>query len=206
MAATVNYSWTYPTVGADVDTWGGILNTLFIDADADLFAVQGTADGALQRAGGTMTGDIILAGDPTNVLHPATKQYVDAADVLKLDLAGGEMGGTLLAKQAYTAPVVDTIAGANLTIDCADSNVFTVAMTANVSSFTLSNPGNGQTVNIRFTQDGTGSRTITWPASFKWASGNSIPLSTAPNAVDLLVATWFNDTSSWLVSLSKALA
>lgn len=38
--------------------------------------------GALQRSGGTMTGPIVLAADPTANLHPATKQYVD-------DNAGG---------------------------------------------------------------------------------------------------------------------
>lgn len=31
----------------------------------------------LQLAGGTMTGDLTLAGDPTDALHAATKQYVD---------------------------------------------------------------------------------------------------------------------------------
>lgn len=34
--------------------------------------------GALQKAGGTMTGPLVLSGDPTSPLHPATKAYVDA--------------------------------------------------------------------------------------------------------------------------------
>lgn len=34
--------------------------------------------GALQRSGGTMTGTLTLAADPTNPLESATKQYVDA--------------------------------------------------------------------------------------------------------------------------------
>ncbi len=37
--------------------------------------------GHLLLAGGTMTGDILLANDPTNVLHPSTKQYTDARAV-----------------------------------------------------------------------------------------------------------------------------
>lgn len=36
--------------------------------------------GALQRSGGTMTGPITLAADPTVAMHAATKQYVDAGD------------------------------------------------------------------------------------------------------------------------------
>lgn len=32
----------------------------------------------LKKSGGTMTGDLTLAGDPTSALHAATKQYVDS--------------------------------------------------------------------------------------------------------------------------------
>lgn len=35
----------------------------------------------VEVAGDTMTGDLTLSGDPTNALHAATKQYVDALDV-----------------------------------------------------------------------------------------------------------------------------
>lgn len=37
---------------------------------------QGIAD-SLQKDGGTMTGELILSGDPTDKLQAATKQYVD---------------------------------------------------------------------------------------------------------------------------------
>lgn len=39
---------------------------------------DGRITGALQRSGGTMTGTLTLAADPTNALESATKQYVDA--------------------------------------------------------------------------------------------------------------------------------
>lgn len=50
----------------------------------------------LPLAGGTMTGDIVLAGDPTSALHPATKQYTDAADALRVLKAGDTMTGPLV--------------------------------------------------------------------------------------------------------------
>lgn len=50
----------------------------------------------LPLAGGTMTGDITLAGDPDAALKPATKQYADAADALALPKAGGTMTGDLV--------------------------------------------------------------------------------------------------------------
>jgi len=50
-------------------TWDG---TQWVDT-----ATAHQHDTYLQLIGGSMTGDIILAGDPTLPLHPATKQYVD---------------------------------------------------------------------------------------------------------------------------------
>lgn len=50
--ATVNYSWTLPTVGASVNTWGTLLNNILIDIDAKMFP----------RTGGTITGDTSVTG------------------------------------------------------------------------------------------------------------------------------------------------
>ena len=48
---------------------------------ADSSAATGLAwVGHLPLAGGTLTGDLTLSADPTNVLHAATKQYVDQAE------------------------------------------------------------------------------------------------------------------------------
>lgn len=43
--------------------------------------------------GGTLAGDLILAGDPTSDLMAATKQYVDDADALKAPLASPALTG-----------------------------------------------------------------------------------------------------------------
>jgi len=42
-----------------------------------VYSVKSTADGALQRSGGTMTDFLTLSADPTSNLHAVTKQYVD---------------------------------------------------------------------------------------------------------------------------------
>lgn len=55
---------------------GNVDNTS--DADKPIStATQSALDAKLSLAGGTMTGKITLDGDPTQALHPATKQYVD---------------------------------------------------------------------------------------------------------------------------------
>lgn len=41
-------------------------------------AIQTQLDAKLPKAGGTMTGDLVLAGDPDSALKAATKQYVDS--------------------------------------------------------------------------------------------------------------------------------
>jgi len=99
---------------------------------------------------------------------------------------------------AHTAPVT-VAAAATTTLDCALSNVFRVTMGANVSTLTLNNPRDGQTIIISFTQDATGSRTLAWPATFRWPNNTAATLSTAANRTDLLQATW--NGLVWLVAL-----
>jgi hypothetical protein len=71
-------------------------NEVSQQAIAQALAAVATANAALPRAGGTMTGAIVLAGDPAQPLNPATKQYTDAADALKLNLTGGTMTGPIV--------------------------------------------------------------------------------------------------------------
>lgn len=64
--------------------------------------------------GDTMTGPLVLPGDPTFNLQAATKQYVDAGDSLRVLKSGDTMTGALvlpgnptLALQAATKQYVD---------------------------------------------------------------------------------------------------
>jgi hypothetical protein len=93
-----------------------------------------------------------------------------------------------------------------MTLDASLSNVFTTTLTASITvAPTITNPKDGQTINWFLTQDSTGSRLITgyWPASFKWPGGSAGVLSTAANAVDLLVATYRATPGYWYASLVK---
>lgn len=55
---TTNFGWTLPQIGADTNAWGLHLNNNLTAQDGTLFAVQGTANGALPKAGGVMTGPV----------------------------------------------------------------------------------------------------------------------------------------------------
>jgi hypothetical protein len=68
----------------------------------------------------------------------------------------------------------------------------------------LPGTGKAQTIRIRITQDATGSRVATWPSSFKWPGGTVGVLSTAANAVDVLVLITFDQGTTWDAELKKA--
>jgi len=108
---------------------------------------------------------------------------------------------------AHTANVAVAFSATAMTVDCNLSNVFSTTFTANVTTApTISNPKDGQTINWYITQDGTGGRTIVWPTSFKWPGGIAPVLSTAVNAVDLLVASYRSSTGFWSCTLQKGFA
>lgn len=108
---------------------------------------------------------------------------------------------------AATTPAEVAFSATAMAVDCALSNVFTTTLTANVTTApTFSNLKDGQTINWFLTQDATGSRTMTWPASFKWPGGSAGVLSTAANSVDMLVATYRAATGFWYAGLTKAYA
>ncbi|HVW22983.1 MAG TPA: hypothetical protein VHB51_00645 [Candidatus Saccharimonadales bacterium] len=114
-----------PQPGGDDNIWGDLLN--------DFLNVEHNADGTLKnvarpsdlvpklnKAGDTMTGPLVLPGDPTSSLQAATKQYVDgitlsgAPDATTtskgLVQLAGDLGGTA------AAPTVPGLAGKEPTI------------------------------------------------------------------------------------------
>lgn len=129
----------------------------------------------------------------------ATQAELDAVAAAKMDKTGGQFTGW-----AATTPVAVAFSATAMVIDCALSNVFATTFTANVTvAPTFSNLKDGQTFNWFITQDATGSRTMTWPASFKWAGGSAGTLSTAANSVDLVSATYRAATGFWYITLLK---
>jgi hypothetical protein len=85
-----------------------------------------TATNNVLKGGDTMTGQLVLSGDPTVALGAATKQYVDSGDALKLNLSGGTMTGPLVlsgnptvalgaATKQYVDSGLSNLNGANLT-------------------------------------------------------------------------------------------
>ena len=123
---TTNYNFGLPIVGGDKNAWGQFLNANWVAIDTLLKTASDTSAAALPRAGGTMTGQIVLSADPVAALNPVTKQYADAAD-------------TALSTRVTAAQTRADVAVANAALaqSTADAKVPSVGDTIKTGAFTL---------------------------------------------------------------------
>lgn len=94
--------------------------------------------------------------------------------------------------------VASSNSGAAATIDLSTGNIVPHTLTANCT-FTMPTVTGGVLVQFthELTQDATGSRTATYPASVKWPDGVAPILSTAAGSVDVLVFYTRDDGATW---------
>jgi hypothetical protein len=108
-------------------------------------------------------------------------------------------------KPVRTSAVVVPTA-ANIPIDCALGNYFTVNIENN---FTLDNPTNpppagvAMSLVIRVKQDGVGSRIITWGSKYKFPAGIAPVLSTGADEIDLISCTYDPANDIWMTTLLR---
>lgn len=92
---------------------------------------------------------------------------------------------------------------ATVTIDCSLAESFRWVLTGSRTFANPINPYDGQVINVRITQDATGSRVWTLGSKFKFAGG-APALSTAADARDFLSAQYDANHDTWHCSLLKA--
>jgi hypothetical protein len=161
------------TISAATTGAAGIPSTI-IDAKGDLIA--GTADDTFARVPVGTDGFALVA-------------------------SSGAAAGLAWSDVALVAPPVHAVgnSGTALTLSASSASgwIKTVTLTGNCT-FTLTGATSGRatTLELVLTQDGTGSRTVTWPASVKW-SGGAPALSTIAGSVDRIVLTTYNGGTTW---------
>lgn len=75
-------------------------------------------------------------------------------------------------------------AAATATLDVSQASIHKITMPAGNITIAVSNETNGQCFIVEITQDATGSRTVTWFSTIKWAGGSAPTLTTTANKRD----------------------
>ncbi len=88
------------------------------------------------------------------------------------------------------------------TINWALGNKFKFTFGAQNDTFTFTAPSNPCNILLMLIQDGTGSRTATWPATVKWPAATAPTLTTAANAIDIIA--FYYDGTNYYGETSKA--
>ena len=117
-----------------------------------------------------------------------------ASKTMVIDANGDfHLQGEFTANSYNERLVSNNSATGNVTIDLESGNTFAHTLTGNVT-YTFSNPPstNAQSsasqsygFTLKIKQDGTGSRSITWPNSIDWAGGSAPTLTGTANSVDV---------------------
>jgi hypothetical protein len=105
-------------------------------------------------------------------------------------------GGSIPA--GYSEGTSAITATATTTVNCATSNNFLVAMSANITSLLFSNiPASGNLYSVTLFLNYTGAFTITWPASLKWSGGAAPTLTSSANKTDIITLTTRDGGVTW---------
>lgn len=114
---------------------------------------------------------------------------------------GGGSNRAVVTAAASTAGV--------LGIDWSTGDYFTHTFDENVTSWSFTNLPSSPTgiaLVIRFQQDPTTPRTMTWPSSFRWVGGTDGVISNTVNAVDVLSLISFDQGTTWIAHLNNGYA
>lgn len=98
----------------------------------------------------------------------------------------------------FSTVVANGNSGSTFTIIWPTGNKQKITLTANCT-FTFGAPSGVSNLLLMLTQDGTGSRTVTWPSGVKWVGAAAPTLSTAAGATDI-VSFFYDGTNYWGVA------
>ena len=171
--------------------------------DADLAISGGTVDNSVIGGSTAAAGSFTTLTASSTFTLGGTAVTATAAEINYLDIT---TLGTTAASKAVTADANGVIkfdnglqeestaltSGTTVALDLNAGTVFTITLAHNIGTFNWTNPagsGYASTFTLIVTQDGTGSRTISWPAAVDWGSATAPTLTTTAAGVDVFVFT-----------------
>lgn len=172
-------------------SWNDLIDGLLVEHDqlghhTNISACNITASGTSTlpniTASGTVTASHVSACDIAASTSIAATKNVTASAVgsptatLPLDM----LTGWYQPRQSYTPSASGTA-----TLDLALGNDHDIAMPAGNITIALSHEKTGMKFLVSLTQDSSGSRTVTWFTTIKWAGGSAPTLTTTANKRDV---------------------
>ena len=172
-------------VNADISASAAIAFSKLANVSAtDRLLGRSTAGaGAIEEITCTAAGRALI-DDADAAAQRTTLGVVIGTDVQAYDADTAKTDVTQSFTAAQRGEVTTLTDGANISVDLAASNNYTVTLGGNS---TLDNPTNqvaGQSGSLFVVQDGTGSRTLAYSSDWEFAGGTAPTLSTAASAVD----------------------
>lgn len=172
--------------GLGVDTSGVTDGQLLIGKTSDNSLNLATLTGTANQVVVTNGGGTITLSTPQSIGTTSTPRFA------RLGLGTGA-GSTAV---ITTTGIFDTgyynagNSSTAITIDWLNGMLQRTTLTDN-ATLTLNNPtANGTEFTLVLIQDGTGSHTVTWPATVKWAGNTTPTLTTTANRADICVLRW----------------
>lgn len=163
------------------------------------------------RSDGTTT-DIVGSGtdnfnDNSAGLLPSKIAGLTAVELVWRENTSGTSEWFFAGISRRSTPWITLTDEAQITTNCQLSDKFKVTLGGNRTFKNPDNPIDGQTIEARFTQDGTGTRVITWGSKIRLEGGAAAAtLSTAAGAIDRLTITYDAADDLWYGRLGNNIA
>lgn len=145
---------------------------------------------------GNVTGaNLISANYFTGTLTTAAQPNITSVGTL----TGLAVSGIISLNNSTEIKAAPTISTNTLTIDLDTASIFEVDLNSNITTLTLSNvqaSGTSSSFVLIFIADGT-SRTVVWPASFKWPSGTAPTITSTNGKKDVFIFFTVDGGTSW---------
>ena len=148
---------------------------LNVQSNSDL-SFQGTQGELFSITNELQSGTIFAVKDISGL----DQISVNASGEVKLN----QFYGYASVSGAFKTPLVSGTDGGTVTFDLNDSNTHRVTLGGN-RTLAITNVSYGQKFTTRLTQDGTGSRTVTWFNNIHWAGGTAPTLTTTAHQTDV---------------------
>ena len=165
--------------------------------DNALVRFDGTGGSTVQNSGWTLSDvDALTAGGAFDM--NGNTLTVDAVTLSGV-VSGNDQEVNRVKLKDYSETAVVANTGTTYTIDLENGNVFNLTLTGNCT-YTFSNPpasGSAGAFTLIQNQDGTGSRTVTWPASVEWAGGSAPTITSTASSTDVFTFITTDGGTTW---------